>query len=456
MLHILLLSLAPIAGPSITQDASPATPPQARPATQPAVQPAAQAPAGATAVPANAAGTGQAGGAVDQRVPLWPAYGAVEAPSQPRYRSNSRVRRSRRFEPAPIRTDLTATRAPISSLATVRGMEDNHIMGIGLVTGLAGTGDSNEAAKQLLQNLLLTRNINIDVQALTSKNIAVVRVEATIPAGIRPGQRIDVRASTIGDADSLQGGTLAMTELTDITGRYVYATASGPITVGGFSAGGENATATRNHVTVGTMPGGGKVERAVDTSIVSEHGFLYLDLRAAHDSLGNVVHIAEACNEMYEDVAEPSIDGKSVRVRVPADLPVSSHAAFAFSILSREVLSDNIARVIINERSGVIVMGGDVRLQPGIITHGNLTVTVAETPETSQPGPFSGGTTQNLDRTTLTVDEEDNALTFTPSAGTLQEVVDVLNVLGTTPRDMITILQAMSQSGTLLAEIRRM
>ncbi len=451
MLHTLLLSLAPLAGPSIAQDAPPT-----RPTTQPAVQPGAQAPAGATAVPANAAENGQIGGVVDQRLPLLPAYGAVEAPSQPRYRSSSRVRRSRRFEPAPIRADLTATRAPISSLATVRGMEENHVMGIGLVTGLAGTGDTNEAARQLLQNLLLTRNINIDLQALTSNNIAVVRVEATIPAGIRPGQQIDVRASTIGDADSLQGGTLAMTELTDITGRYVYATASGPITVGGFSAGGEGATATRNHVTVGTMPGGGKVERAVETSIVSEHGFLYLDLRAAHDSLGNVVHITEAVNEMYRDVAEPSIDGKSVRVKVPADLPVSSHAAFAFSILSREVLSDNVARVIINERSGVIVMGGDVRLQPGIITHGNLTVTVAETPETSQPGPFSGGTTQNLDRTSLTVDEEDNALTFTPSAGTLQEVVDVLNVLGTTPRDMITILQAMSQSGTLLAEIRRM
>lgn len=456
MLHTLLLSLVPLAGPTFAQDAPPAAQPAAQPAARPAAQPEAQAPGVGASVPVNASRPAPVGNALDQRGPVWPGYGAVEAPSQPRYRSSSRVRKSRRFEPAPFRTDLTATRAPISSLATVRGMEDNHVMGIGLVTGLAGSGDSNEAAKLLLQNLLLTRNINIDVQALTSKNIAVVRVEATIPAGIRPGQRIDVRASTIGDADSLQGGTLAMTELTDITGRYVYATASGPITVGGFSTGGQSASATRNHVTVGTMPGGGKVERAVDTSIVSEHGYLYLDIRAAHDSLGNVVHIAEAINEMYTDVAEPSVDGKSVRVGVPSDLPASSHAAFAFSILSREVLSDNIARVIINERSGVIVMGGDVRLQPGIITHGNLTVTVAETPEASQPGPFSAGTTQTLDRTTLTVDEEDNALTFTPSAGTLQEVVDVLNVLGTTPRDMITILQAMSQSGTLLAEIRRM
>ncbi|MFT7484675.1 MAG: flagellar P-ring protein precursor FlgI [Candidatus Paceibacteria bacterium] len=388
---------------------------------------------------------------------LWLGSGSgLQAPTQPRYRSTSTVSRTRRFAPVAAQTGITATRTPISSLVSVRGMEDNHVMGIGLVTGLAGTGDSGDAAKQLLQNLLLTRNINISTQALSSENIAIVRVEGIVPAGIRAGQPIDVRASTIGNADSLQGGTLAMTELTDVTGRFVFATASGPVTVGGFSVGGDSATATKNHVTVGTLPGGGKVEREVKTSLVSEHGFLFLDIRAAHDTLGNVVNVTEAINEMYPGVAQPSSDGKSVRVRVPADLPTPQHAAFAHSILRREVISENVARVIINERSGIIVMGGDVRLQPGIITHGNLTVTVAETPETSQPGPLSNGSTQNLDRTELNVEEEDAALTLTPGAGTLQEVVDVLNVLGTTPRDMITILQAMSQSGMLLAEIRRM
>jgi flagellar P-ring protein precursor FlgI len=440
MLSILLLSLAASPAQSLPQAAGNA------PAPAPATRP----------VAADTGAQPLQDGDASQQPPFWPGYGAVAAPEQPHFRSNSTVRRTRRFAPAPLRTDVTATRTPISSLSSVRGLEDNHLMGIGLVTGLAGTGDSNAAARQLLQNLLLTRNINIDLQALSSKNIAVVRVEADLPAGIRQGQRIDVRVSTIGDAESLQGGTLAMTELTDVTGRFVYATASGPITVGGFSAGGDAATATRNHVTVGTMPGGGKVERSVDTTLVSDHGFLHLDIRSAHDTLGNVVNIAEAVNELYPGTAEPSSDGKSVRVRVPRDLPESAHAAFAHSILSREVLSDNVARVIINERSGVIVMGGDVRLQPGIITHGNLTVTVAETPEVSQPGPFSQGTTETLDRTDLAIEEEDNALVLTPGASTLQEVVDTLNVLGTTPRDMITILQAMSQSGTLLAEIRRM
>ncbi len=388
---------------------------------------------------------------------LWQSLDAnFAAPQQPQFRSESTVSRTRRYAPAQGQAGVTSTRTPVSTLVTVRGMEENHVMGIGLVTGLAGTGDSGTAARQLLKNLLLTRNINLNLEDLTSKNIAVVRVEAVLPAGIRPGQSIDVRASTIGDCSSLEGGTLAMTELTDISGRYVFATAFGPVTAGGFSASGESASVTRNHVNVGTLPGGGKVEREVPTSIVSEHGYLFLDLRTAHDSLGNVVHVTEAANGMYPGVANASGDGKCIRVKVPADLPESQHAAFAHSILRLEVMSENVARIVINERTGVIVMGGDVRLQPGIITHGSLTVTISESPEVSQPGPLSDGTTEGVSRTDLDVVEEDSALILTKAAGTLQEVVDVLNVLGATPRDMITILQAMSQSGTLLAEIKRM
>ncbi|MCB9916266.1 MAG: flagellar basal body P-ring protein FlgI [Planctomycetes bacterium] len=401
-----------------------------------------------------AAGPAEAPAAQGNTVlPAWPS---IEAPAQPSGRSSSSWSRTRRFAPAPATTNQTATRTPVSSLVGVRGMEENHVMGIGLVTGLAGTGDSASAAKQLLQNLLLTRTINVDLQALSSKNIAVVLVEADLPSGTKEGRTIDVRVSTIGDAASLQGGTLVMTELTDMMGRDVYVTAAGPITVGGFSAGGESATATKNHVTVGTLPDGGKVQREVPTSIVSEHGFIYLDIKAAHNTFGNVVNIAEAVNALYPGLAEATGDGKSIRVRVPEDLPSWAHAEFAATILRQEVLSENMARVIINERSGVIVMGGDVRLQPGVIAYGNLTVTIAETPEASQPGPLSGGTTQNMDRTNLAVEEENSALVLAPGAVTLQEVVDVLNVLGTTPRDMITVLQAMSQAGTLLAEIKRM
>ncbi len=398
------------------------------------------------------AGQGADAGQPDTRV--W--TGGVEAPSQPAGRSRSRVNRTARREAGSAGRAPSATRAPISSLVAVRGQEDNHVMGIGLVTGLAGTGDSVEAARQLLKNLLLTRNINLDIGALSSKNVAIVRVEADLPAGIKPGRRLDVRVSTIGDAKSLEGGTLAMTELTDITGRTVYMTASGPVTVGGFLAEGDGASAKRNHVTVGLLPGGGKVEREVPTSIVSEHGYIYLDARYGHDTFGNLVRIAEAINSLFPGAAETQPDGKTVKVRVPADLPPKLHVAFLDSLLRQEVETDDLARVIINERTGVIVMGGDVRLRPGAIAHGNLTVTIAETPEVSQPGPLSNGETTTLDRTDLAVEEEDRALTMIPGAVTLQEVVDVLNVLGTTPRDMISILQAMAEGGLLVAEIRRM
>lgn len=398
------------------------------------------------------AGQGADAGQPDTRV--W--TGGVEAPGQPTGRSRSRVNRAPRREAGSAGRAPSATRAPISSLVAVRGQEDNHVMGIGLVTGLAGTGDSVEAARQLLKNLLLTRNINLDVGALSSKNIAIVRVEADLPAGIKPGRRLDVRVSTIGDAKSLEGGTLAMTELTDITGRTVYMTASGPVTVGGFLAEGDGASAKRNHVTVGLLPGGGKVEREVPTSVVSEHGYIYLDARYGHDTFGNLVRVAEAINGLFPGAAETQPDGKTVKVRVPADLPPKLHVAFLDSLLRQEVETDDLARVVINERTGVIVMGGDVRLRSGAIAHGNLTVTIAETPEVSQPGPLSNGETTTLDRTDLSVEEEDRALTMIPGAVTLQEVVDVLNLLGTTPRDMISILQSMAEGGLLVAEIRRM
>ncbi len=382
--------------------------------------------------------------------------GGVEAPTQPSGTSSATVTRTPRIQPVQPQRTVNRLMTRIGSLVAVRGQEDNQVSGIGLVTGLAGTGDSGVAARQLLRNLLLTRNINIAVQDLASQNVAVVRVEASLPAGIKPGRKIDVRVSTIGDAESLLGGTLAFTELTDVSGTVVFATSSGPVNTGGFTAEGAGASATRNHPTVATLPGGGKVEREVPTYVVSDHGYIYLDMRIAHQSFGNAVKIAESINRMYPKAAEVLPDGKTVKVRVPQDLPESAHVAYLATLLEQEVESDNYARVIINERSGVIVMGGDVRLRPGAIAQGNLTVTIAETPEASQPGPLSNGSTEVLDRTNLGVEEGDAPLLVVPGATTLNEVVDVLNLLGTTPRDLISILQAMSQAGLLVADIYRM
>lgn len=382
--------------------------------------------------------------------------GGIEAPRQPERASSSTITKSPRTEPRGPSRETTKLVLPIGSIAGVRGQEENTVMGIGLVTGLAGTGDSIEAAKQLLANLLLTRNIKVDLQQISSKNVAIVQVEAVLPAGIKPGQKVDVTVSAIGDSTSLQGGSLTLSELTDITGRFVYATASGPVTVGGFSVEGQGASAKKNHTTVGTLPQGGKCEREVPTRLASEHGFVYLDMKLGQESLANVVRVVESVNALFPKAAEALPDGRSIKIKVPDDLPDAQHAAYVSSILSREIETEDLARVIVNERTGVVVMGGNVRLRPGAIAQGSITVTIAETPEVSQPGPLSNGTTQKVPRTDLAVNEENQALVLVPGAATLSEVVDVLNVLGTTPRDLISILQAMQQGGMLVADIRRM
>lgn len=382
--------------------------------------------------------------------------GGIEAPRQPELKSSSKVTQTPRELLPHTTAPVVRPLLPIGSVVSVRGQEDNVVMGVGLVTGLAATGDSIEAARRLLANLLLTRNIKVDLQQVSSKNVAIVLVEASLPAGIKPGQHVDVTVSAIGDSTSLQGGTLTFTELTDVTGRTVYATASGPIAIGGFSAEGQGASAKKNHTTVGTLPMGGKCEREVPTRLASEHGYVYLDLRSGQESLANVVRVVDAVNTLFPRAAEALPDGRTIKVTVPEDLPDTQHVAYVNAILQREIESDDMARVIVNERSGVIVMGGNVRLRPGAIAQGNLTVTIAETPQVSQPGPLSNGQTTQVPRTDLDVKEDNKALVLIPGAASLQEVVDVLNVLGTTPRDLISILQAMQQGGMLVAEIRRM
>lgn len=382
--------------------------------------------------------------------------GGIQAPTQPSSRSSASFTRGPRFEPAPKRTAHSRVFTPVGSLIQVRGQEENQVIGIGIVTGLAGTGDSVNMTRGLINNLLNTHNIKIDAQQITAKNVALVRVEATLPPGIMPGRKIDVRVSAMGDSKSLESGTLALTELTDISGERVYATAAGPINVGGFSREGEGASVQQNVVTSGVLSMGGKVERAVPSRIVSDHGYMYLDARAAHGSYGNMVRIADTINELYPGVAEPDTGGRSVTVRVPDDLPQSAWMAYLDSLLRLEIEPDDFARVVVNERSGVIVMGDGVRLRPMAVAYGNLTVTVAESPETSQPGPLSGGSTESQPRTEIRVNEDNNGLAVIPAAVTLQEVVEVLNVLGTTPRDTISILEAMAHAGMLLADIQRM
>jgi len=378
--------------------------------------------------------------------------GGAQAPTQPAGQSSATVLKTPRIETKPGRGAEGNVLVRIGDLVGVRGQEENVVQGIGLVTGLSATGDSGLAARQAIVNLLKTQNIVLDAGAITSQNVAVVLVQATLPPGIKPGRKVDVRCSSLYDSGSLVGGTLVFAELADVTGQTVYVTASGPISTGAFSAEGDGASAVRNHLTVGTIPLGGKVERAVPTQLVSEHGFVYLDMGALKGSFANAVRVADSINDLYAGAAIAQ-DAMTVAVQLPADLPERMHVAFLDSILRREVEPDQFARVVINERTGVIVMGEGVRITRGAITKGNLTVTIAETPEASQPGPLSQGETVVLPRSNLVIEEEDRPLTIVNGAVSLQEIVEVLNVLGVTPRDMIQILQLMAQSGMLHADI---
>jgi len=381
----------------------------------------------------------------------------IEAPDQPRGRSTATYKRTPRVQPVRRGGSDFESRisSPIRNLVGVRGMEDNIIEGIGLVTGLDGSGDSGALATQLLANNLLTKNINIDPTLLATANIAVVHVEARIPPGTKPGQKIDVRVSALGDADSLYGGQLNIAELTDVSGMTVYATASGPITTSSLLASGDGATVKKNHNTVGTLANGGIVQREIPTSVVSDHGYIYLDAKNGQASLGNTVRIAQAINSLYPDTATVLPDGHSIRFAVLEGFPESQVVEYLDRALSLEIATDNPARIVINERTGVIVMGGEVRLRPGVIHHGTIVVTVAESPEVSQPGALSQGQTEPVSRTDLNVEEEQASMVLLGGASSLEEVVAVLNVLGATPRDMIAILEAMLDGGLLIADLRR-
>jgi flagellar P-ring protein precursor FlgI len=388
-------------------------------------------------------------------VGLW-EQGGVQAPQQPAIESRAGYTSVERALAGKLTIPGGNFSSRISQLAGVRGLEDNVVFGIGLVVGLAGTGDSIDAAKQLLQNVLLTRNVHVDLQQLASKNVAIVQVEARLPAGLKPGRKLDVTVSAIGDSTSLTGGTLVFTELSDPSGRFVYATASGPVNTGGFQAAGQSASAKKNQTTVATLPEGGKVEREVPTSIVSDNGIVYLDLNAEREGLGNAMRIASSVNALYPGTAIALSDGRSIEVHVPVDLPAAEVVSFVHGILAREVEVETVPRVVLNERTGTIVLGGDVRLRAGAIAHGSITVTIAETPVASQPGPFSTGATVVTPRTSVDVAEDKGRLVMIPGAVTLREVVEVLDVLGATPRELVSIIEAMAQGGLLEAEIRRM
>ena len=344
-----------------------------------------------------------------------------------------------------------AAAARLKDLADVEGVRDNQLIGYGLVVGLAGTGDRQQTIfpYQSLANVLERMGISVSGTALRVKNTAAVMVTATLPAFAQPGIHIDATAAAVGDAMNLQGGILVLTSLRAADGQ-VYAVAQGPVVTGGFSAGGAGVSQTVNHPTVGRSPGGAIVERAAPS--VAPKSQVRLQLRQSDFTTS--ARMVEAINKKFTGAAPLAHADNAglVSVAIPPEF-ASRTTEFMAELENVSVEADRPARVIINERTGTIVLGKDVRIAPVAILHGNLSVEIQTTFTISQPGPMSSGTTEVVPQTTTTAKEEKARNIVLKQGATVEELVRALTAIGSTPRDVIAILQSLRSAGALEAEV---
>jgi flagellar P-ring protein precursor FlgI len=347
----------------------------------------------------------------------------------------------------------TAT-SRIKDLANIEGIRQNQLIGYGLVVGLNGTGDTlnnTPFTKQSLQGMLERLGVNIHGQQIRTGNVAAVMVTANLPPFATQGTRIDVTASALGDAKSLLGGTLLVTPLLGADGN-VYAVAQGSLAIGGFQVEGEAAKLTRGVPTVGRLPNGAIIEREIEFSLASL-GQLRLALR--NPDFTTAKRIAMAINDyMGAPLAEP-LDPSTVQLILPKKFPQNLVATLT-EIEQLQVEPDIAAKIVVDERSGVIVIGRDVRVSTVAVAQGNLTVSISESPQVSQPAPFSRGRTVVVPRSRVGVVEDGKKLAVVKEGVSLQQIVDGLNALGIGPRDLITILQAIKAAGAIQADIEVM
>lgn len=344
----------------------------------------------------------------------------------------------------------------IKDIASFEGVRDNMLVGYGLVVGLNGTGDTLRNAtftKQSLEAMLERLGVNTRDSNMRTDNVAAVMVTANLPPFAVSGSRIDITVSALGDAESLQGGTLLVTPLIGADGE-VYAVSQGTIAVGGFAAQGDAGVVMKGTTTSGRIANGAIVEREIEFNIRDAQS---LRIALHNPDFTTAKRVADAINARSGARVAVPLDPGAIQITLPA-ASKGEMVAFLTDIEQLSVEPDNPAKVVIDEHSGIIVIGQDVRVSNVAIAQGNLTIRVTETPQVSQPLPFSeGGETVVVPRSDIEVDEqEERRFGILDGGVTLQELVDGLNALGIGPRDMISILQTLKAAGALQAEIELM
>ena len=342
----------------------------------------------------------------------------------------------------------------VGDLVTISGARDNQLNGFGLVVGLAGDGDKDPVyTQQTIANMLQRYGVNVQsiLTQISAKNVAVVIVTADIPAFAKPGARIDVQVSSMGDAKSLQGGVLLQTPLLGADNK-VYAVAQGPVAVGGFTVGnggGGGASVTKNFPTAGTIISGAIVEKEIPTSVVCNNT---VELLLRDPSFISASLMADAINNIFTNSAR-ALDSMSVQVHMPEGTQ-DNLVDFIARLEDVEMTPDVPARVIINERTGTIVATANIHISSCAVACGDITINISSTPIVSQPSPFSqGGKTIVTSQTTTEVTENKTSMVALPELPTVEKVATALNSLGVTPRDMMAIFQAMKQAGALQADL---
>ena len=347
-----------------------------------------------------------------------------------------------------------AQAARIKEVAEIEGVRSNQLTGFGLVVGLDGTGDQTTQmpyTSQGLNNYLQQLGITLSpatAASLQLKNVAAVLVTTQLPAFARPGQTLDVNVSSLGNSKSLKGGLLISTALKGVDGE-IYALAQGNLIVGGAGASAGGSKVQINHLSAGRIPGGAQVERSIPTPL-QQGDSISLGLNASDFQTAR--RVAQAINRRFGDGAARALDGRTVQVRAPTD----PNARVTFIAEMEELQLESsvpAAKVVINARTGSIVLNQAVTLGPCAIAHGNLSVSISSTPVVSQPAPLSGGQTVVTERTNIQIRQEPGILIQIPAAPLLADVVRALNALGATPQDLLAILQAIKAAGALNAEL---